>query len=115
MGLRGLGSGFRRLRLGLGLGLHRVMRLQIGVLGATDERRDRRRRLGTVLQPVVDALEIELEVGILDLGVIPPEDLEELAVTGRTRVRRDDTIGRMVGATRTTHSELNHCLSTPFR
>ena len=61
-----------------------------------------------MLQPVVDTREIQLEVVLLHGRVVPAEDFQELAVTGRTLVRRDDTIGRVVLATRTTHSKLNH-------
>ena len=42
------------------------------------------------------------------------ENLEELSVTGRTRVGRDDTICRVVGATCATHSDFYHFLSSPF-
>ena len=84
------------------------MRLEARVLRAADERGDGRRGLRALRKPVLDAREVELEVVVLDLGVVPPEDLEELAVTGRTRVRRYDTIGRVVGATGATHSDLYH-------
>ena len=86
----------------------RVVRLQVGVLRATDERGNRSRGLGALREPVLDAREVELEVLVLDLGVVPPEDLEELAVTGRTGVRRHNTIGRVVRATGATHSDLDH-------
>ena len=62
---------------------------------------------------IVDAREVDFEVFVLDRGVVPTEDLKELAVTGRTLVRRHDTIGRVVLAPCATHSEFDHfCL--PF-
>jgi hypothetical protein len=57
---------------------------------------------------VVDALEVELEIVILDLGVVPPENLKKLAVAGAALIRGDDTIGCVVSATRATHSDLYH-------
>ena len=90
-----------------------MMRLQVGILGATDEAGDRGRGLRPLRHPVVNALKVELEVIFLDLGIVPPENLQELAVARRTLVGRDDTIGRVIRATSATHSDLNHLLFSP--
>jgi hypothetical protein len=91
------------------------MGLEIGVLRTTDEGSDRLGRLGTLLHPVIDTLEIKLEVVILQRGVIPAENLEELAVTRGTFIRRHDTICRVVLATGATHSNLDHFFCFPIR
>jgi len=90
------------------LGRSRVVRLEIGVLCAANQGRDSRRGLRTILEPLINLREVDLEVVFLDLGIVPTQDLKELAVTGRTLVRRDNTISRMVRATRATHSKFDH-------
>ena len=89
--------------------------LEGGILGATDERSDGGGRLSALGEPVVNALEVELEILILDLGIIPTQDFKELAVTRAALIGGDDTVGRMVLATSTTHSDLYHfCLLLCF-
>ena len=64
---------------------------------------------------LVNTRQVKLEVLFLHLGVMPPENLKELAIAGAALIRRDNTIGRVVCATRTTHSNLYHLLSSFFR
>ena len=88
--------------------------LEVGILRAADERRDGRRGLRALGEPVVDARDVEPEVRILHLGVVPAEDLEELAVARATRVGRHYSVGRVVCATGATHSEFYHCVLPSF-
>ena len=55
-----------------------MVRLERRIFRAADQRGDRLGGLGTLAEPVVDALEIELEVVLLEGGIVPAENLKEL-------------------------------------
>jgi hypothetical protein len=57
---------------------------------------------------VINALEIELKILILNLGVVPTQNLKKLTVARAALIGGNDTIGRVVLATSTTHSDFYH-------
>ena len=85
-----------------------MVRLEGGVLRATDQGRSRLGGLGALAEPVVDTLDIELEVVILESGVVPAENLEELAIARGALVGRHDAVGSVVLASSTAQSDFNH-------
>ena len=94
--------------LGGSLRLDRVMRLEGGVLRTANQGCGRFGRLGTLAEPIVDALDIELEVVVLESGIVPAENLEELAVARGALVGRHDAVGRVVLASGAAQSDFNH-------
>ena len=63
-------------------------RLRIEVPG--DQRADRVRRLRALLQPVVDALPVDVDEGRLGARIVVTEDLDEAAVARGARIGDDD-------------------------
>ena len=90
------------------------MGLERRVLCTADECCDRSGRLSTLRKPMINTLDIELEVVILHLGIIPAEDFKELAVTRRADIGCHDTVCRVVSAPRATHSDLYHFSDFPY-
>src|SRR5262245_38550977 len=61
-----------------------------------EQPRDGGRRLRPLAEPLLDLVLVQLDGRGLGLWVVAPDDLEELAVAGRARVRDDDTVDRIL-------------------
>src|SRR5581483_6771893 len=64
--------------------------------GDFDQLRDRFRRLRALAEPVLHLRLVEVDRGGIGLRVVAPDDVEELPVTRRARVGRDDAVDRVL-------------------
>src|SRR5437588_824409 len=86
----------------------RAARPRLGDALRLQELGDGIRRLRALLQPAAHLLLVELDEGGLVLGVVAPDDLDELAVTRRARVGGHDAVDRVLLRTDPRQSQL-HC------
>src|SRR5439155_14553326 len=78
-----------------------------------EQTRDRLRRLRALGEPVLHLLLVELDRGRIRLRVVPPDDLDELAVARRARVGCDDAVDRILLRPDPRQPQLDCHLSSP--